>query len=201
MCATPEKCQVKKDLDTHFSQPYGAVMARKQADYTTGRATVSWQKWFDSGRTDASALAAIFKANAGLVRACGGRDEEHVAIGNLALVQAIHDYDPARASFSTYAHRCIVNAIRQHGRSEVKHLHEALDFQAPAPEDDRRIPICDCRVLRRLSRQDRKLLMLYYSDNHTQQSLGKAIGKSRQEANYLLAMAMRRAREVIRDEA
>lgn len=74
------------------------------------------------------------------------RDEDLVSIGNLALCQAAATFDPDRGiKFSSYAIKCIMNAIRTDGRkkyaavkatgSDVISLNQKASFDEEGAEE------------------------------------------------------------------
>lgn len=141
--------------------------------------------------------------------------DELVSVGNLALIQAARNYDPARGGFANYAVECVRGKILQsldpkrrgpsvratplsvltrgYGRysrdEDGNGFEPAARPETPAP---RRPPV---GYLRHCSRRNRIVLWAYYGLGMTMAEIGKAFGCTRENVRHILDYGLRDVRE------
>ena len=57
--------------------------------------------------------------------------EDIIAEGYIGLIKAAQTYDPMKSKFSTYASRCIVNAMRMFIRRTNKSFYAEISLETP----------------------------------------------------------------------
>lgn len=62
--------------------------------------------------------------------------EDIISEGYIGLVKAAITYDPSRSKFSTYASRCIINAMRMYIRRVNKHFYSETSLETPIGQDE-----------------------------------------------------------------
>lgn len=62
--------------------------------------------------------------------------EDIIAEGYIGLIKAARTYDPMKSKFSTYASRCIVNAMRMFIRRANKPFYAEISLETPIGKDD-----------------------------------------------------------------
>ena len=62
--------------------------------------------------------------------------EDIIAEGYIGLIKAAQTYDPMKSKFSTYASRCIVNAMRMFIRRANKSFYAEISLETPIGKDD-----------------------------------------------------------------
>lgn len=102
------------------------------------------------------------------------KDEDIVQVGMLALCTAANNWDETKSKFSTYASKCILNAIANEFRERSKHKHTlSLDYSFTNDEGES-VTFGECcvgeedvcyididPVYERLTAKEREVIRLY----------------------------------------
>lgn len=99
-------------------------------------------------------------------------------------------------------HHCI-DLLRRQRRNPVRALseNEAGQLAELVAEDDRTLYLAVCRLLGELDIDSRRLAILYFLDELTQEELARELGLSRRTVGKRLKLLVERARDSLGEEA
>ena len=106
--------------------------------------------------------------------------EDIIAEGYIGLIKAAQTYDSSRSKFSTYASRCIVNAMRMFIRRMNKSFYTEISLETPIGKDE------DGREIRLMDTLEDE--RDFFSECETEMEIFRFMGKCKERDRYILQL-------------